>query len=355
MKVDTSELTRLAASLEVPLAALVEPMEQALLIAYLQSRGVPVDTRSAEPLPSRVDGQPVRVKLDLESGELAVLLTELNENGEPLGESDVTPGNFPHIAAAAMRRVLGDRIQRAAQSISAQELEHSLYSLVNGVIQQGADPRMVNVDLGRVEAQMPPAEQVPTEQYPHGKRLKVLLVAVREVNGNRQVVVSRTHPGLVKALFALEVPEVADGTVEIVAIAREAGSRSKLAVRSHNAAVAAKGACIGPKHARVDAVVNELNGEKLDIVDYSEDPAKFVAAALAPASVLRVDITDLEAKAARVFVPEFQLSLAIGKEGQNARLAARLTGWRIDIRSDADPLFGQPPAAAAASAPGAAG
>jgi N utilization substance protein A len=200
---------------------------------------------------------------------------------------------------------------------------------------------MVFVDLGKIEAQMPPAEQVPTEKYTHGSRIRVILVAVRQLANGMVVVVSRTHPALVKQMFALEVPEVADGTVEIVAVAREAGARTKIAVLSHNPQVAAKGSCIGPMGSRVNAVVNELNGEKIDIVDYSDDPAKFLASALSPARVARVDITDLEARHARVFVPDFQLSLAIGKEGQNARLAARLTGWKIDIRSDADPSYSQ--------------
>ena len=226
----------------------------------------------------------------------------------------------------------------AAQTL---ELENQIGTMVNGVIQQGSDPKMVFVDLGKIEAQMPPAEQVPTEKYVHGSRLRVILVAVRQLANGMVVVVSRTHPALVKQMFALEVPEVADGTVEIVAVAREAGARTKIAVLSHNPQVAAKGSCIGPMGARVNAVVNELNGEKIDIVDYSDDPAKFLAAALAPARVAKVEITDLEARHARVFVPDFQLSLAIGKEGQNARLAARLTGWKIDIRSDSDPLFNE--------------
>ena len=352
MKIDIDAVRGLAKALDIPVDDLIFPLRDTLLGAYLQSKGLlPEKTAPGTFLPREIDGKKVRVDLDMATGEVKILVTEFNEAGEEIGEADDTPKDFTLAASAAVRRLLGDRLQRQQQSATATDLGENLYELVSGVVQQGSDPRMVFVDLGKVEAKMPPAEQVPTETYKHGQRLKVLLVAVQEVGGNKQVVVSRTHPGLVRALFALEVPEVADGTVEIVALAREAGSRSKMAVLSNNPLVAAKGACIGPKGARVDAVVAELNGEKVDIIDYSEDPAKFVGAALAPASVVRVDIIDEAARAARVFVPDYQLSLAIGKEGQNARLAARLTGWRIDIRSDADPLLHAEPAPAAEAAP----
>lgn len=193
------------------------------------------------------------------------------------------------------------------------------------------------VDLGKLEALLPAGEQVPGDNYAHGSRIKALVVSVRKGMRGPQVMLSRTHPSLVKKLFALEVPEIADGTVEISAIAREAGHRTKIAVRTNNDAVNPKGACIGPMGARVRSVMAELHGEKIDIVDWSDDPAEFVANALSPARVNEVQIVDLAAKSARVIVPDFQLSLAIGKEGQNARLAARLTGWRIDIRSDEAP------------------
>jgi len=185
---------------------------------------------------------------------------------------------------------------------------------------------------------LPPAEQVPGERYVHGERLRCYVLHVRKGHRGPSVTLSRTHPGLVKKLFALEVPEIAAGAVEIVAIAREAGHRTKIAVRSHQPGVNAKGACIGPMGSRVRNVMSELHGEKIDIVDYSEDPAGFVANALSPARVSKVHVVDLAAREAQVIVPDYQLSLAIGKEGQNARLAARLTGWRIDIRSDAAPL-----------------
>ena len=191
------------------------------------------------------------------------------------------------------------------------------------------------VDLGKLEAVLPPAEQVPGERYVHGERIRCYVLHVRKGHRGPSVTLSRTHPGLVKKLFALEVPEIAAGEVEIVAIAREAGHRTKIAVRSHRPGVNAKGACIGPMGSRVRNVMTELHGEKIDIVDYSDDPAGFVANALSPARVSRVHVVDAAAREAQVIVPDYQLSLAIGKEGQNARLAARLTGWRIDIRSDA--------------------
>jgi N utilization substance protein A len=190
------------------------------------------------------------------------------------------------------------------------------------------------VDLGKLEALLPLGERAAGERYQHGERIKCLVVSVRKGMRGPQITLSRSHPNLVKKLFALEVPEIADGTVEIAAIAREAGHRTKIAVRSSASGVNAKGSCIGPMGQRVRNVMSELHGEKIDIVDFSEEPADFVANALSPARVTRVDVVDAEARSARVIVPDFQLSLAIGKEGQNARLAARLTGWRIDIRSD---------------------
>jgi N utilization substance protein A len=194
---------------------------------------------------------------------------------------------------------------------------------------------MVVVQVGGIEGILPQAEQVPGENYEHGTRLKCYVVTVSRGMRGTQITLSRTHPNLVRRLFALEVPEIADGTVEIAAVAREAGHRSKIAVRSTVSGVNAKGACIGPMGARVRNVMSELAGEKIDIIDFDEDSATFVGNALSPAKVISVTVVDERAKTARVVVPDFQLSLAIGKEGQNARLAARLTGWRIDIRSDA--------------------
>lgn len=342
MKIDMTQLRVVTDSLEMPLESVIPSIEEALMIAYLRLRGAITEApKPGEFIPYYVDGKRVRVVLDLEKGNVSVLLTEKDPEGNYLGEIDDTPEGFDRIATQTTRKVLTDKFRKATDAVQTLELENQIGSMVNGIIQQGSDPKMVFVDLGKIEAQMPPAEQVPSEKYVHGSRLRVILVAIRQLNNGISVVVSRTHPGLVRQMFALEVPEVADGTVEIVAIAREAGARTKIAVVSHNPMVAAKGSCIGPMGARVNAVVNELNGEKIDIVDFSEDPAKFLAAALSPARVARVDITDLEARHARIFVPDFQLSLAIGKEGQNARLAARLTGWKIDIRSDADPLYSE--------------
>jgi N utilization substance protein A len=226
---------------------------------------------------------------------------------------------------------------------------------VAGVIQQGKDPRAVLVDLGKIEAILPPTEQVPGERYAHGERLRCYVLHVRKGYRGPSITLSRTHPNLVKKLFALEVPEIASGAVDIVAIAREAGHRTKIAVSSHQPGVNAKGACIGPMGSRVRNVMTELHGEKIDIVDYSDDPPQFVANALSPARVLRVNVVDAAARVAQVIVPDYQLSLAIGKEGQNARLAARLTGWKIDIQPDrpaAEASAASRPAAPAAPAAG---
>jgi transcription termination/antitermination protein NusA len=224
----------------------------------------------------------------------------------------------------------------------AQETTYGEYAgregdLVSGLVQHHSGVRPegpVFVHLGDIEGVLPHAEQVPGERYVHGERLRCLVISVHKGPRGAQVTLSRSHPNLVRKLFAMEVPEIADGTVEIAAIAREAGHRTKVAVRSNNPEVRARGACIGPMGSRVRAVVTELHGEKIDIIDWDPDPATFVGNALSPAQVNSVSVVDAAAKAARVIVPDFQLSLAIGKEGQNARLANRLTGWRIDIRSD---------------------
>jgi N utilization substance protein A len=222
--------------------------------------------------------------------------------------------------------------------------------IVTGVVQadaQAAQRGLVLVDIGKIEAILPPSEQVPGEEYPHGARLKCYVVGVTRGLRGPQVTVSRTHPNLVRKLFALEVPEIADGSVEIVGVAREAGHRSKIAVRSSVPGLNAKGACIGPMGQRVRNVVAELHGEKIDIIDWAEDPATYVGNALSPANTVSAQIVDAASQAVRVVVPDFQLSLAIGREGQNARLAARLTGWRIDIHSDAEASSAAPSASRA--------
>ncbi len=214
------------------------------------------------------------------------------------------------------------------------EFTASVGDVISGVVQQGRDPKMINVNLGRIEGRIPPQEQVPGEVYNHGDRIKCFVVEVKQGLKGPEIMLSRSHPALVKQLFAFEVPEIGDRIVEIMAVAREAGHRTKLAVKTHRAGVSPKGSLIGPMGSRARAVMDELHGEKIDIVDWSEDPAEFVAAALAPAKVSKVEITDLATRSAKVIVPDYQLSLAIGKDGQNARLAARLTGWRIDIHPD---------------------
>ncbi|MEA5052795.1 MAG: transcription termination factor NusA, partial [Propionicimonas sp.] len=282
--------------------------------------------------PGAIDG--ARVLIDSKTGKVSVLAPELDEDGEKIGEFDDTPEGFGRVAAATARQVIFQRLREAEDEQKYGHFSAVEGDILTGVVQQDRDSRTVRVDLGAIEAIMPQAEQVPGEDYSHGKRLRVYVVSVRRDLRGPQVVVSRTHPGLVAKLFKLEVPEIEQGVVEIKAIAREAGHRSKIAVVSHSADVSAKGACIGPMGQRVRAVMHELNEEKIDIIDYSDDPAEFVAQALSPAKVTAVTVTDATAKAARVIVPDYQLSLAIGREGQNARLAARLTGWRIDIRPD---------------------
>jgi N utilization substance protein A len=320
MDIDLTAMKSLVREKEISFDLLVTAIESALLVAYHHTEG-------AQPH--------ARVHLDRATGHVAVLAQETDEHGALLGEYDDTPEGFGRIAATTAKQVILQRLREAEDEVTFGEFAGREGDLVSGVIQQGSNPRDVLIDLGKVEGVLPPAEQVPGETYTHGERLRCYVIAVRRGQRGPQITLSRTHPNLVRKLFAMEVPEIADGTVEIVAIARESGHRSKIAVRSHRAGVSAKGSCIGPMGARVRAVMAELHGEKIDIVDWSEDPAEFVAQALSPARVDRVEVVDLAARAAKVTVPDYQLSLAIGKEGQNARLAARLTGWRIDIHGDA--------------------
>jgi N utilization substance protein A len=273
------------------------------------------------------------VTIDPDSGEIRVFAQDLDEDGEPIGdEFDVTPDDFGRIAAQTARQVMGQRIREVEREMKYEEYAGREGDIVTGIIQQ-SDSRYTLLDLGRVEALLPQAEQVPYERPEPNSRLKAYIVEVRRTAKGPQIVVSRTHPGLIKRLFELEVPEIADGIVEIRACAREPGHRTKIAVWSNDGNVDPVGACVGARGARVRMVVNELRGEKIDIVPFSEDSADFVAKALSPAKVKEVRI-DPETGIAEVIVPDFQLSLAIGKEGQNARLAARLTGWRVDIKSE---------------------
>ena len=268
-----------------------------------------------------------------ETMDIRVLAQDLDEEGEPVGEEfDVTPENFGRIAAQTTRQVMTQRIREAERDLKYEEYAGREGDIVTGMIQQ-TDARYTLLDLGRVEALLPQAEQVPFERPEANARLKAYIVEVRKTAKGPQIVVSRTHPGLIKRLFELEVPEIADGVVEIRACAREPGHRTKIAVWSNDSNVDPVGACVGARGARVRMVVNELRGEKIDIVPFSEDPADFVMKGLSPAKVKEV-LIDEETGTATVVVPDYQLSLAIGKEGQNARLAARMTGWRVDIKSE---------------------
>ncbi len=327
MDIDVNALKALVREKELSWDLVIDSIEQALLVAYQRTEGAATSAR---------------VEVDRKTGHVTVWAREeLLDEDQVAGtappvprEYDDTPSGFGRVAATTARQVLLQRLREAEEDRTFGEFSGTEGDLVSGVIQQGSDPRVVRVDLGKVEAILPPAEQVPGESYPHGTRIKCVVTQVRRGPRGPQVTVSRSHPSLVRGLFALEVPEIADGSVEIAGLAREAGHRTKIAVRSTVPGVNAKGACIGPMGQRVRQVMSELGGEKIDIVDYSEDPAELIGHALSPARVSHVEIVDPQARAARVTVPDYQLSLAIGKEGQNARLAARLTGWRIDIRSD---------------------
>jgi N utilization substance protein A len=272
------------------------------------------------------------VEIDMETGAIKVIAQELDEEGNVTREWDDTPTDFGRIAAQTAKQVIFQRIREAEREMKYEEYAGREGDIVTGIIQQ-TDARYTLLDLGKVEALLPQAEQVQNEHYDHGSRLKAYIVEVRKTAKGPQIVVSRTHPGLVKRLFELEVPEIVDGVVELKAIAREPGHRTKLAVASNDNNVDPVGACVGARGSRVRMVVNELRGEKVDIVPYSDDASEFVMKALAPARVREVRIHP-DTGTAEVIVPDFQLSLAIGKEGQNARLAARLTGWRVDIKSE---------------------
>jgi transcription termination/antitermination protein NusA len=331
MDIDLSVLRSLEAEKDISMDLAIKAIEDALLVAYHRTDG-------AAPA--------ARVEINRGSGHVTVWAAETGPDGAVVREYDDTPEGFGRIAATTARQVILQRLRDAEDELTFGEYAGREGDIVAGVIQQGKDPRAVLVDLGKLEAILPPSEQVPGERYVHGERLRCYVLRVHKGYRGPSVTLSRTHPNLVKKLFALEVPEIASGAVEIAAIAREAGHRSKIAVTSRQQGVNAKGACIGPQGGRVRNVMTELHGEKIDIVDYSPDPAEFVAHALSPARVSRVIVMDAQARVAQVIVPDYQLSLAIGKEGQNVRLAARLTGWRIDIRPDSP--GGEVPVASAA-------
>jgi N utilization substance protein A len=327
MNIDVAALRAVEREREIPFETIIQAIESALLTAYRHAR--PGETPPH-----------ARVEVDRRTGVATVWAAELDEAGEVVREYDDTPGDFGRIATMTAKQVILQRLREASDEVNYGEYAGREGDIVAGIIQAHdgrTEKGIVTVSLGKIEALLPPAEQVPGEVYQHGQRLRCLVVGVTRGPRGAQVTLSRTHPGLVKRLFALEVPEIADGTVEIAAIAREAGHRTKIAVRATRPGVNPKGSCIGPVGSRVRNVMSELHGEKIDIVDWAEDPAEFVGHALSPARVLSVEVVDAANRSARVTVPDYQLSLAIGKEGQNARLAHRLTGWRIDIRSDMAP------------------
>jgi len=320
--IDLSVLRLMEREREIPFDELVRIIEQAILTAYLKHTNQPE---------SRI---PVaRVELDRKTGHVSVFAIERDDEGEVVGESVDSPSDFGRIAAFAAKQVINQRLRDIGDDKVLGQFKGREGDIVAGVIQQGPNPRMIHVDLG-TEAILPPEEQVPGEKYAHGSRIRVYVTGVSKGTKGPQITVSRTHPSLVRKLFALEVPEIASGVVEIVSLAREAGHRTKMAVRATEPGVNAKGACIGEMGQRVRAVTTELNDEKIDIVDYSSDLPTFVASALSPAKVSSAFVIDASTKAVRALVPDYQLSLAIGKEGQNARLAAKLTGARIDIQPD---------------------
>jgi len=325
VSVDIAALRSIEREKEISFETVVDALETALLTAYRHTN---------HPMPH------ARVEIDRKSGSVTVWAAEHGPDGELIEEFDDTPTDFGRIAAMTAKQVIMQRLRDAEHDLTYGEYSGHEGDIVTGIIQadaQAAQRGMVVVELGKIEAILPQSEQVPGEVYDHGIRIKCYVVSVVRGMRGLQITLSRTHPSLVRKLFALEVPEIADGSVEVMAVARESGHRTKIAVRSKVEGLNAKGACIGPMGQRVRNVVAELHGEKIDIIDYDDDPATFVGNALSPARAQQVLVIDPVAKEARVTVPDYQLSLAIGREGQNARLAARLTGWRIDIHSDAEP------------------
>lgn len=320
---------------------LVEAIEAALVSAYKRNFN---------------QAQNVRVDLNLGKGTMRVLARKdvvdevfdsrleisveearrINPNYvvEDVVELEVTPKDFGRIAAQTAKQVVTQRVREAERGIIYSEFIDREEDIMNGIVQR-VDSRYIYVSLGKIEALLPASEQMPNEQYKPHDRIKVFITKVEKTSKGPQIFVSRTHPGLLKRLFETEVPEIFDGTVEIKSVAREAGDRSKISVSTDIPNVDPVGACVGQKGQRVQVIVNELKGEKIDIVKWSEDPVEFVANALSPSKVLEV-IVNKEDKATTVIVPDYQLSLAIGKRGQNARLAAKLTNWKIDIKSESD-------------------
>ncbi len=325
MKLDTmmEAIEVLARERGVGVDTILDAFANALVAAYKRSPGA---------------AEEARVTIDPESGEVMVYAQELDEDGNVIDEWEDTPEGeaFGRIAAQSFKQVMQFKLREAKRELVYEMYEGREGDLVTGIVQQ-VDYRSVILDLGDAEAILPGSERIPFERLERGNRVKALILEVRNEPKGAQIVVSRSHPDLVRRLLELEVPELTDGTIEIVNIAREPGHRSKIAVISHDPNVDPKGACVGARGSRVRQVVNELRGEKVDVVQWRDDVAQFIAEALGPAKVKEVRI-DEEEKAAEVIVSEHQLSLAIGKEGQNARLAARLSGYKVDIRSDVEPV-----------------
>jgi transcription termination/antitermination protein NusA len=320
-------LKELAREKGIPFETILEGLQEAMASAYTSWRRQQDPTLTEEAFGARA-------QLDPETGEMRMWEQDLDEEGTPTNEREVevTDEFKGRIGAQTAKQVIYQKLRDAERELTYEEFAGREGDVVTGIIQQDSH-RYTLLDLGKVEALLPQAEQVPSEPYRHGERLKAYITEVRRGTKGPQIVVSRTHPGLLRKLFELEVPEIEEGIVEIKAVAREPGHRSKIGVSSNEPGVDPVGACVGAKGSRVRMVVNELRGEKIDVVPWSTDPAQFVANALQPAKVKEVRINP-DTQTALVIVPDYQLSLAIGKEGQNARLAARLTGWRIDIKSE---------------------
>ncbi|HEX3326123.1 MAG TPA: transcription termination factor NusA [Actinomycetota bacterium] len=325
MDIPIDSLRELERERGVTLETSIQALEKALAQAYLRMTNADLETRGA------------RATIDRDTGTLTVFAQDIEidpdtEEVTTLKEWEDTPQDFGRIAAQTAKQVMLQKLRDAERDITFGEYAGREGDIVTGIVQQ-QDHRYTILDLGKTEALMPPSEQIPHERYEHGSRLKAYIVEVRRSARGPQIIVSRTHPGLIKRLFELEVPEILDGIVEIKSVAREPGHRSKIAVVSHDKNVDPVGACVGSKGSRVRMVMNELRGEKIDIVKWTQDTGEFVANALSPAKVKEVKL-HADGQTALVIVPDYQLSLAIGKEGQNARLAARLTGLRVDIKSD---------------------
>jgi N utilization substance protein A len=324
MQIPLDSLREVERERGISFETLLEAIEKALASAYLRMAGGD-ETRGA------------RAVIDREDGTVTVYAQEVEidpdtEEIEILKEWEDTPADFGRIAAQTAKQVILQRLREAERDITFGEYSGREGDIVTGIVQQ-QDNRYTILDLGKAEALMPPQEQIPHERYEHGARLKAYIVEVRKSARGPQIIVSRTHPNLIRRLFELEVPEILDGVVEIKGVAREPGHRSKIAVASNDRNVDPVGACVGSKGSRVRMVMNELRGEKIDIIKWTDNIEDFVANALSPAKVTEVRIKD-DGQTALVIVPDYQLSLAIGKEGQNARLSARLTGLRVDIKSE---------------------